>query len=757
MSEILSAVRLKERIIIITLLTTLALLVGGASAAITIATTDRHQHNYEFYLNKCEDSSFEFVGVCTFERCEDPYYVRPIVSGVYESVKTPATCYSEGEKEYSFTFREKPTDEPVTYIYTEVIPMVSHYYVGEVEVKNGIASAHGKCRNEGCSAEIGTNNAADIALVETIDATCHSYEEKIYSLTYSGAKINLSVFGTTLAEHSVNGEYISSFRLNEDGVIKYGTANITAVADDGIGCGGRVLGIYMCDVCRQTQRVTLGLPDHVFVYSDENTVMPTMLNHGHTSLKCTNEGCTDTVEIDIPTAVEGENTFETDFDHILESRFLTYTYYNESFGFTVETVFVLPKVDHTLVYVVDDTVLPTETEDGIAYARCTFEGCTKHEIITIPKIDATAGSPDKNSVILSGATELKRAVAKYSYTNGKYGFTVEFETEIGTVLSHNYKYQLEFYTSVSGGVSEMVLIGRCRQVDCCEPVVYDFDTVVTLEEREATCVSYACFVYSCVKDGVRYETVLEDKLAGYGDHKLACVQSETIAPTLETEGVAIIRCSNEGCDESHEVIIPKMIIGENSVSEVNPETGMETITYTYTDPEWGFTITTTLERVEIHDHVYEYTLEPMIETFDLVGVCKHPACEESVRVEDVPAIMIDDSTTCTEPGKQTWTYDYEGATYTCYIFTTTVFGHSMYFDVEADSTVMPSFDSVGYIQLYCYKCGELGELVELPEMVLGENTTLFEETPQQTLYRYIYSTVYDDHNFDIVLYITHKK
>lgn len=743
MSEIFSAVRLKERIIIITLLTVLALVVGGSAVAVTLATTTVHKHNYEFHLDKTAEGSFEFVGVCTFERCEDPYYVRYIESGVYEYVKTPATCCEEGVREYSFTFRERPEDLPVTYVYQEAIEVIPHSYVGEVSVKNGVASVVASCTNEGClTPDLAVNNSADIKLDKTIKPTCLEPEKKIYTLTYNKSLVSVTVLGDQLAEHRLNGEYISTYLLSE-GVYKYGTEGIIAVGSSDVGCGQSVLGVYQCEDCKQPQTVRIGKPDHVFAYSEPDTVKPTLEAAGSATIRCTNEGCDEHFGIEIPMAVDGENTTIVGYDHILESRYIEYTFVSEEYNFTVTSQFTLPWYDHTLAYVEADTVLPGENADGKAYVRCTYEGCDKHQEIPLPKVIYDTNDAGVNSVIIKKATEAKLAVAKYSFVSEEFEFTVEFETEVGTVLSHNYNYVLDF---ING---EITIVGKCKQEDCSEPVIYDTETPITTETFEATCMQPAHVKYSCVKDGKTYEN---NMILGFelGEHNFVISEGDTLAPTLDATGMAVLKCATDGCKESIQVTIPKMEIGVNATSEINDETGIETISYTYTDEEYGFTVTAVLERVAPHDHSYTYVLEPYVDSFDLIGHCDHPSCEEKQVIDNVPAVMLGDDSTCTVPGKQTWGYEYEGETYTCYLYVSTPLGHKMTYDIEAESTVRPTLTEEGFIYIYCGQCGELEEGFVLPKAVIGQNTTFLAEG----LYMYMHVIDVDGHLITVAIHVS---
>ena len=747
MGEILSAVRLKERILIIVLTLALALVVGGATFGVTYATIDNHEHEFTYELSKGEDGEFDLIETCVDEECE--YHMVYFISNPEEALhsyeKVAPTCYSVGILEYYFT----PKGSLKSYTYQEEIPMLSHSYVGEITTENGISSIDVSCSNEGCEKEIvSVGGITNVELVETTPATCHTPRKDVHTCKYGEDTITVTTYTEEEVEHKLNGEFASNFILH-DNIYIFGTPGIVCIGTPG--CGENVPGAYVCEECKETVGVKAGKPDHSYVYSAEDSTMPTLEAVGSATLKCENEGCDGSISVELPMAVEGENTVETGNNHILEERYLKYTYENTEYGFTAETEYTLTWLDHTLEYVPAETVNPTMTEQGKAYVRCSFEGCTKHEEITLPDVEVGA-----NAVVVNQATEQRRQTIRYSYTDATYGFTVEFDLEIGEKLTHNYTYDIDLYGS------SFCLIGTCAQPECQEPTIYLTDVAISEESFPATCTSYAYLLYSCEYEGNVYTEIMEFRFDGFGPHNLQYSAEESTMPTPDAEGIAVVKCVNEGCSERHEIAIPKMIIGENCESSVDHETGYETLTYTYTFEHEGvsYTVETTLQRAEPHDCVFTYELEPVLGRFDFVGYCNHPACDEEIREENVEATLIEDTTTCTAPGQQTWQHVRDnGDTYECHIRIEIVLGHSMTYNVDAATTVKPTFDAPGSIDLYCAGCGMHGATIELPKMVLGEggNTVQSGETKFEIVYIYTHVAVYEEEEIPVALIITVTK
>ena len=76
MSEIFSAIRLKDRIIIATVMSVFAFLLAGSAGAITYASINNHAHEYDNYrLEMTDNGDFMFVGTCVREGCKNPKFI----------------------------------------------------------------------------------------------------------------------------------------------------------------------------------------------------------------------------------------------------------------------------------------------------------------------------------------------------------------------------------------------------------------------------------------------------------------------------------------------------------------------------------------------------------------------------------------------------------------------------------------------------------------------------------------------------------
>ena len=67
MSEILSAIRLKDKLTIAGAMAAVAAILAILVGVLTFCSADRHKHNYDFSLQMEEDGSFSLVGLCNVD------------------------------------------------------------------------------------------------------------------------------------------------------------------------------------------------------------------------------------------------------------------------------------------------------------------------------------------------------------------------------------------------------------------------------------------------------------------------------------------------------------------------------------------------------------------------------------------------------------------------------------------------------------------------------------------------------------------
>ncbi len=719
MNEILAGIKLKDKVIIISVMAVFAILLGFGIGAITQATMDPHVHSYESHLEKDAEGNFSLVSVCTDEDCEDPVYTVA-VDGVDRVELSAATCCEEGLVEYSYRHNG------IVYFIKEELPLKPHTYDGVLVDKDGGSSISAKCTNEGCTnTDLNVSDVSSLTLVESVPATCHTPRLDRYEYVSNGVSTVLVVRVEEDVPHILNGAFATESQL-PDGSFSYGTEGIKLNKDTTISCGEIGSGYYTCEECQESIPVQIVKDDHSFVWSEDDTVLPTATSDGTAIVKCQNLDCDETVPVVLPMVSEGEHAELLEANHAEGFKKLKYSFAADEYGILVEFETQIEWKEHDYRYIESETVNPTITRAGWATVECSYDGCTaKRKTISLPKIVI-----GENAEIVSEVSELNPQIVRYTYVSDTYGFTVSFDHVIGTALSHDYTYEL-----VREGDS-FVLIGRCHQLGCQTPETRNTDLAIT-HVNTSTCYSLGEDIWTCVHNGETY--TYKQPATEYKEHNLSYRENETVAPTFDASGVAYIRCGNNGCTTYHELTLPKVVVGENAiVTSTDPETGAKTVRYIYANPTYSLTIEIDIT-VSAHVHNYTYVLEPHAGHYDLIGTCGGWDCDApNVREEDVE-VTFRNTSTCQTAGEQIWSHVKDGVTYSFALPAFDKVAHKYAHDEE--TLVRPTFDTEGIAQMHCIYggCDESLEIV-LPIISLGENSEVISTDPESgiTLVRYTY-------------------
>ena len=759
MSEIISAIRLKDRIIIAAIMSAYALLLVGTAGAATFAGLNNHIHDYSYHLEKGDDGDFDLVGLCTKSGCKDPRHEVPVLSGVRERVATKPTCDTDGQRVYSLTL-DKETAKyygQETFTYTEVIPASGHKYFCEITTVDGVSTVVGSCYGENCSAPTLTiSGATELKLESSAEGTCISPREEQYSYILDGVSGSfVAVFEKESTNHVLNGRPVSDYEI-APGVYDYGTYGIIPTDDAPTlsSCGQKTSGYYICEGCNTIVPAIIGLPDHEYVIDESAFDKATFDAEGHVTVKCTNKvkgkSCTDTKKVTLPKADESNVTLIAT-DDVNKIQTWKYSYHSDKYDITVEYEFTAElKHEHQFVHDPSRTTLPSLDAPGKAIVVCQLDDCGEIRQIVLPKVqigvDTEAG--DNATLIIPEATELQARKVRYTYTSEIYGFTEVLEITVGKPLSHAYVYTLE--PNNNEGFN---LIGRCNQPECLRPEYIDEENVQTTYTNTSTCNSFGIQIWSYTKNGKTYTFELPSfELMG---HDMLCGRSNiTKLPGFNNEGTAVVKCANDGCNESCEIVLPK--VTNSDVVGIDNLNGTQIIYYYYTTEVNGVEVQVDMEFIieEAHNHVYAYELEPKDGKFDFVGKCTSLACDNEVREKDVKAVLVKDTVSCTDPGYQTWSYVKDSVVYNCNIINFEAEGHFMDYDPDASTTKNPTFDSAGSIVIYCNRCDTQTRVVVLPKVVEGVNATFSSEAEFQRSYDYFYTT---DDGVEITLILVFRK
>ena len=366
---------------------------------------------------------------------------------------------------------------------------------------------------------------------------------------------------------------------------------------------------------------------------------------------------------------------------------------------------------------------------------------------------------------------------KYSYTHN--GVTVNFVEEVDA-LPHIYEYELTSnggVTSIEGdctlsgctehvsdkNISEFKVVSEIKG-DCfiAAQVTYSYvvngvtKTIVTVsDERDPHTLAgvsadtlensdgtynagisgvmvYASYPYACgtvVKGSYvceKCKQIIEIDVR-YPEHNFVYSASNVVNPTFESDGCASLTCKNTLCTDVLDIIIPKVELGNNTVTVVAPtEKVAEVVRYSFVSNDYGFKIELDFTIGTPLSHNYVYHIEPDPNNsgkIDLVGICSQPECENSViREKDIDAEFTDTST-CQSKGMLIWTYVKDGEVLEFKASTNDVGDHK--FVYESNRVLHPNMYIEGFAELYCsYEgCHEV-VTINLPKVELGVNTVI---------------------------------
>ena len=748
MSEIFSAIRLKDRIIIGIVLSVYAILLAGSAGAITYATANNHIHSYDNYVFERDAAGdFRFVGTCTRVNCRNPYdYILSDEFDVFEKVIKAPTCTEDGEKAYYAELIIRGEKVGFTYSETEKIPATNHAYAhdGAIDPEAGTVTLN--CVNEGCTVGDLVINTNDIKLESTTKGTCSAPQQDKYSYTVNGVSGSFTaIYEVDQASHVLGGvpavDYLAPYKIGENTYnyeYLHETEGIVIPVDvKPGGCGWKVPGFYQCEGCNTTITIMIGLPDHSYSPVEGSLTKATFDNIGQISLKCQNKDCTDaSKKVTLPKAVAGTNTTLLDTDEEKVQQTWKYSQYLERYNCTVEYEFVSEWI-HDHVYVYDRvTKAPTVDADGEFAVKCSL--CREEKLHSIPK------ATEQNADEIISATEQTPLIYVYIYVSEQFDFTEVFEVEAGPVLSHDFQYELISY---NGGFA---LRRTCNQPGCQEPSAITDEGIIPEHESVApTCSKPGYEQWTYIKDGKACTPIRIELPADSVKHTFLYDRANTVYPSADSEGTTVLSCYADGCSEVTDVIVlPKIVVGQNAY--IVPETGTLIYSFKFTYNGKDYESSIEFPNYAEHAHSYSYELVPMmgglIGKFNLVGECTYPLCTEKNVINDVPAVMERDETDCAEGIRQIWSYTLDGETYTCTLNLNIGVpeSHNMEYSADAPTTVNPTLDKSGYIKVYCTKCSRAFD-VELPPIFdPSVDAKVIGESEDYLSYRYIYNYVYDE-------------
>jgi hypothetical protein len=229
-------------------------------------------------------------------------------------------------------------------------------------------------------------------------------------------------------------------------------------------------------------------------------------------------------------------------------------------------------------------------------------------------------------------------------------------------------------------------------------------------------------------------------------HKFLYDDTKVSHPTVDSDGLVTLICHNTECDQVVNITLPKIQIGVNAevVAEATEQNPL-TVSYSF-DLQYGYTYAKEIKVGDKLSHDYEYELWLNKDTgkFEVRGECHQPGCTapDVCLEDDVPAVFVEDTSTCLVPGIVIWEYEYKGEMLRFEPQSLVPADHVYSYHIR----INPTFDMKGVAVLYCTTEGCDHEIViNIPEIIIGENTNPTGQIgPSNGIgHQYVYVTEYN--------------
>lgn len=477
MGEIFGAIKLKNKIVIASVMVALAVVLAVTIGILGHSLADRHTHVYTYSLEMTEQGGFNLLGICTVDNCETPYYREMNITGVKLLSAVSPTCSKEGNRVYTYNYNG------ITIKYTEELPKEAHLYDFELVESNGVKYLNGRCQDANCQdPHIFVGDIEEIKLVSSTPGTCFSPRKDTYVYFVDGEEGNFTTLVYEDIPHTLN-LLPANYYEDKDGNYPIGTNGVKLLGNEKVACGSTGNGYYVCDLCKQVVVVTVIRDEHKFIYSEDNVVAPTTVSAGLATLKCHNTECEEKVEVILPTVAVGTYASIISEATELHPQIVKYSYKSNLYGFTFEGEYEIGEpLGHNYVYALDFG----ETGQVDLVASCNQPECQSPEV---REKNVPATFEDSSTCITPGILTWK-----YEH-NGKL-LTIQMQSP--TTASHSYQYDKSKANAPSlngAGVIELY----CSTEGCEHAVLVNLpkveigvNAVQTNETDKYIVVDYVC-------------------------------------------------------------------------------------------------------------------------------------------------------------------------------------------------------------------------------------------------------------------------
>lgn len=375
MRELLSTLKLKEKLTIALSMAGLALMLILFLVTFSHCSASNHEHEYDYHL-ELVDGKFNLVGYCDVIDCPAPDYVEQNISGVSLVSAVRPTCVGEGKRVYTYQRGDLKLD------YVEILPVTSHRYnCDKIRIQSGRVTL--ECVQPGCTNPTLTlERVSNFHVDQYVEGDCFSPPRAVFTYTADGRTSNFIAYTHNERPHMINGTFTDKL-VDSKGQFAYGQQGITLVnASASHSCGSVLDGYYTCEKCAQIVNVKVKKPDHHLVYSASDVISnPTVHEAGALTARCSNAGCSYSERVKLPAIMIGFNS-EIIREATEQAPMLVKYTYNYRYGLTVKlNISVGDPIIHN--YIFELKLVPTGNGYGQynLVGNCEDENCPHPEVV----------------------------------------------------------------------------------------------------------------------------------------------------------------------------------------------------------------------------------------------------------------------------------------------------------------------------------------------------------------------------------------
>ena len=494
LTEFFKSLNKKEKIIVISSMSALAVVLIAVVLLISFCGFSKHQHDYQYTLEE-QNGKYNVVGKCIGEEgdCRDREIVLSDVQFTETVTKQP-NCMETGEILHTYTI------DGVDLTYTSIIEKTDHRLNGSYAYE--LSNADGSFNYDVPGVKVGA----------TTKYVCEGTVNGYFNCEDCKGVVNINVFKPHIAVEitvtpvtcttaGVRKNICKDCSINMSEEITVPAAGHRNTYELKNIAGSTATLVSTCSACSvvNSQKVS-DLKNNGYVDGKATCAARPQVKYD-AKIDATGETISFVVDGDpIPHKLNGK-TAVTNYDYGTPG-IKYFTDGEIECGETGSAYFIceacegiaevtVTKPDHVMGLDYDTLVAPSTTTTGSINYACSNVDCDFYLNIVLPVV-ITSGE-GKNATVISPATETTGEIVRYEYTTN-FQVKVEIDNIISSpAIGHNYTYTFDDITATGVGA---YVSGKCSNVGCSESSVLEkISYSKKISDLPATCASVAKQVY----------------------------------------------------------------------------------------------------------------------------------------------------------------------------------------------------------------------------------------------------------------------